>query len=151
MRSNEDHGDHSGDNVQRSCGGDSDIPSSLVRGLPDVARCDSMEGAIFEQQHNVIAFLENDNKIKDNKITILEVEASRLKRENKMQAVHIVGGFGCVLKMKNEEVEKLKKENIELRKQIAILEDQLADHDVHDVTQAFRMAEVDCEIRGVVM
>ncbi|KAI8007143.1 hypothetical protein LOK49_LG07G00188 [Camellia lanceoleosa] len=66
-----------------------------------------------------------------------------------MQAIHIVGGFRCVLKMKDEEVEKLKKENMELRKQIVVLEDQLADRNVHDVTQAFRTMEVDCKVRGV--
>ncbi|GMP54433.1 hypothetical protein CsSME_00019611 [Camellia sinensis var. sinensis] len=51
--------------------------------------------------------------------------------------------------MKDEEVEKLKKENMDLLKQIVILEDQLADRDVHDVTQAFRTMEVDCNVEGL--
>ncbi|KAI7985880.1 hypothetical protein LOK49_LG14G01845 [Camellia lanceoleosa] len=38
MRSNEDRDDRSGDNVQRPHSSDADVPSSVVRGLPDVAR-----------------------------------------------------------------------------------------------------------------
>ncbi|GMP43607.1 hypothetical protein CsSME_00012903 [Camellia sinensis var. sinensis] len=149
MRSSKEHGDRIGDNVQRTASCNGDVPSSGVRSHINVERCDGMEDAISKQARNAIASLENDNKLKDNKIAMLEVEAFRLKGENEMQAVHIVGGFGCVLKMKDEKVEKLKKENMELRKQIAVFEDQLVDCDVHDVTQAFRTVEVDCEIHGV--
>ncbi|KAI7996973.1 hypothetical protein LOK49_LG10G02505 [Camellia lanceoleosa] len=63
-------------------------------------------------------------------------------RKLEVQAVNIVGGFECVLGIKNDEVDRLKKENMELRRSLSVLEDQLADRDVHVVTQAFREVEV---------
>ncbi|KAI8031075.1 hypothetical protein LOK49_LG01G00645 [Camellia lanceoleosa] len=73
-------------------------------------------------------------------ISLLEEEINKLKSKSDLQAVNIVGGFGCVLKMKDEELEKLRKENGEMQKKISLLEDQLEDRDVHVVTQAFRDA-----------
>ncbi|GMP80210.1 hypothetical protein CsSME_00035397 [Camellia sinensis var. sinensis] len=75
-------------------------------------------------------------------IALLEEEVAGLKRKLEAQAVNIVGGFECVLGIKNEEVDKLKKENSELRRNVLVLEDQLADRDVHVVTQAFCEVEV---------
>ncbi|XP_028058207.1 uncharacterized protein LOC114262064 [Camellia sinensis] len=91
---------------------------------------------------SAIAILELENKRKDEMIALLEEEVAGLKRKLEAQAVNIVGGFECVLGIKNEEVDKLKKENIELRRSVLVLEDQLADRDVHVVTQAFNDVEV---------
>ncbi|GMQ11391.1 hypothetical protein CsSME_00054045 [Camellia sinensis var. sinensis] len=91
---------------------------------------------------SAIAILELENKRKDEMIALLEEEVAGLKRKLEAQAVNIVGGFECVLGIKNEEVDKLKKENIELRMSVLVLEDQLVDRDVHVVTQAFKDVEV---------
>ncbi|GMP98618.1 hypothetical protein CsSME_00046437 [Camellia sinensis var. sinensis] len=93
---------------------------------------------------SAIAILELENKRKDEMIALLEEEVAGLKRKLEAQAVNIVRGFECVLGIKNKEVDKLKKENIKLRRSVLVLEDQLADRDVHVVTQAFR----DVEVRG---
>ncbi|KAL7217756.1 hypothetical protein ACSBR2_011069 [Camellia fascicularis] len=142
-------GDKCGENVHWPRGDVVDVSKNVVSGSYEGGKCAGVDGVINEQERNAISALENDNKLKDSKIAMLEVEASRLKRENEMQVICIIGGFWCVLKMKDEEVEKLKKESMDLRKQIAILEDQLADRDVHDVTQAFRTVEVDCNVGGL--
>ncbi|KAI8013869.1 hypothetical protein LOK49_LG05G02367 [Camellia lanceoleosa] len=75
-------------------------------------------------------------------IALLEGEVAGLEKKLEAQAVNIVGGFECVLGIKNDEVDKLKKENIELQRSVLVLENQLADRDVHVVTQAFRDVEV---------
>lgn len=82
------------------------------------------------------------NKTNERTITKLEEEVVSLKNKMEMQAVNIVGGFGCVMKVKDEEIQKLQNENKELRQTISMLEDQLADHQVHNVTQAFRKVDV---------
>ncbi|KAL7170362.1 hypothetical protein ACSBR2_035268 [Camellia fascicularis] len=91
---------------------------------------------------SAIAILELENKRKDEMIALLEEEVAGLKKKLEAQAVNIVGGFECVLGIKNDEVVKLKKENSELRRSVLVLEDQLADPDVHAVTQAFHEVEV---------
>ncbi|KAI7998533.1 hypothetical protein LOK49_LG10G01467 [Camellia lanceoleosa] len=45
----------------------------------------------------------------------------------------------------SEEVKKLSNENVELRRAINVLEDQLAEREVHNVTQAFRNVDVNPE------
>ncbi|KAI8028619.1 hypothetical protein LOK49_LG02G01088 [Camellia lanceoleosa] len=94
----------------------------------------------LEEALTAITALQLQNKNKDNMISLLEEEITTLKSRSDLQAVNIVGGFGCVLKMKDEELEKLRKENGEMQKKISLLEDQLEDRDVHVVTQAFRDA-----------
>ncbi|THG07714.1 hypothetical protein TEA_009663 [Camellia sinensis var. sinensis] len=94
------------------------------------------------ESSSAIAILELENKRKDAMIALLEEEIAGLKKKLEAQAVNIVGGFECVLGIKNDEVDKLKKENIELRRNVLVLEDQLTDRDVHVVTQAFQDMEV---------
>ncbi|GMP84525.1 hypothetical protein CsSME_00038022 [Camellia sinensis var. sinensis] len=94
----------------------------------------------LEEALTAITTLQLQNKNNDNMISLLEEEITKLKSRSDLQAVNIVGGFGCVLKMKDEELEKLRKENGEMQKKISLLEDQLEDRDVHVVTQAFRDA-----------
>ncbi|CAL5339426.1 unnamed protein product [Camellia sinensis] len=94
----------------------------------------------LEEALTAITTLQLQNKNKDNMISRLEEEITKLKSKSDLQAVNIVGGFGCVLKMKDEELEKLRKENGEMQVKISLLEDQLEDRDVHVVTQAFRDA-----------
>ncbi|KAI8012590.1 hypothetical protein LOK49_LG06G01895 [Camellia lanceoleosa] len=106
--------------------------------------CSSWEGhkAGSPGGGNAADVTELENKRKDGMIALLEGEVDGLKRKLESQAVNIVGGFECVLGIKNDEVEKLKKENIELRRSLLVLEDQIADCDVHVVTQAFRDVQV---------
>ncbi|XP_028089042.1 uncharacterized protein LOC114289493 [Camellia sinensis] len=92
----------------------------------------------LEEALIAVAELEMQNKKKDKMVSSLEEEVVGLKRKMELQAVNIVGGFECVVKMKNDELSKLKNENDELRKRVLLLEDQLEDRDVHDVTQRFR-------------
>ncbi|KAI7988185.1 hypothetical protein LOK49_LG13G00494 [Camellia lanceoleosa] len=94
----------------------------------------------LEETLTAIITLKLQNKNKDNMISLLEEEITKLKSKSDLQAVNIFGSFGCVLKMKDEELEKLRKENGEMQKKISLLEDQLEDRDVHVVTQAFRDA-----------
>ncbi|KAL7238966.1 hypothetical protein ACSBR2_004961 [Camellia fascicularis] len=122
---------------------------------------DRLHGWTDEQGHNgpndvkleeivrVIANLELQNQRKEEMVTMLKEDVARLKRKLELQAVNIVEGFESVLQMKNEELDKLKNENMELRKKLTVLEDQLAERDVHDVTQAFWVVEVGRNSGGV--
>ncbi|GMP98183.1 hypothetical protein CsSME_00046159 [Camellia sinensis var. sinensis] len=103
----------------------------------------------LEEALIAVAELEMQNKKKDKMVSSLEEEVVGLKRKMELQAVNIVGGFECVVKMKNDELSKLKNENDELRRRVLLLEDQLEDRDVHDVTQRFREG-VDIGSSGVV-
>ncbi|GMP42799.1 hypothetical protein CsSME_00012411 [Camellia sinensis var. sinensis] len=91
---------------------------------------------------SAIGILKLENKRKDEMIALLEEEVAGLKKKLEAQAVNTVGGSECVLGIKNEEVDKFKKENSELRRSVLVLEDQLANRDVQVVTQAFREVEV---------
>ena len=62
----------------------------------------------LEEALTAITTLQLQNKNKDNMISLLEEEITKLKNKSDLQAVNIVGGFGCVLKMKDEELEKLR-------------------------------------------
>lgn len=70
-----------------------------------------------------MADMEMWNKTNERTITKLEEEVVSLKNKMEMQAVNIVGGFGCVMKVKDEEIQKLQNENKELRQTISMLED----------------------------
>ncbi|XP_028103251.1 uncharacterized protein LOC114302424 [Camellia sinensis] len=59
--------------------------------------------------------------------------------------LHLVGGFGCLMQNKDDEVKKLTTENAELQRAIKVLEEQLAEREVHNVTQAFRAVDVNVE------
>ncbi|KAI8008835.1 hypothetical protein LOK49_LG07G02831 [Camellia lanceoleosa] len=93
----------------------------------------------LENALKCMADLELKNKASEGTISKLEAEVVSLKSKMEMQAVNIVGGFGCVVKVKDDEIRKLETENKELRQTISMLEDQLADQQVHTVTQAYRM------------
>ncbi|KAI7980176.1 hypothetical protein LOK49_Contig184G00002 [Camellia lanceoleosa] len=79
---------------------------------------------------------------KDNVVAELRAEVERLRKTNEVQTLHLVGGFGSLMEAKDAEVKKLSNENAELRRAINVLEDQLADREVHNVTQAFRNVDV---------
>ncbi|KAI8025818.1 hypothetical protein LOK49_LG02G00746 [Camellia lanceoleosa] len=112
--------------------------ADVLRSSVFVNNSEGVKGSRVDEYVNAIAILELENKRKDGMIALLEGEVDGLERKLEAQAVNIVGGFECVLGIKNDEVEKLKKENIELRRSLLVLEDQIADCDVHVVTQAFR-------------
>ncbi|KAI7995628.1 hypothetical protein LOK49_LG11G02882 [Camellia lanceoleosa] len=116
--------------------------ADVLRSSVFVNNSEGVKGSRVDEYVNAIAILELENKRKDGMIALLEGEVDGLKRKLEAQAVNIVGGFECVLGIKNDEVEKLKKENIELRRSLLVLEDQIADRDVHVVTQAFRDVQV---------
>ncbi|KAI8020286.1 hypothetical protein LOK49_LG04G03587 [Camellia lanceoleosa] len=116
--------------------------ADVLRGSVFVNNSEGVKGSRVDEYVNAIAILELENKRKDVMIALLEGEVDGLKRKLEAQAINIVGGFECVLGIKNDEVEKLKKENIELRRSLLVLEDQIADRDVHVVTQAFRDVQV---------
>ncbi|KAI7989094.1 hypothetical protein LOK49_LG13G00126 [Camellia lanceoleosa] len=116
--------------------------ADVLRGSVFVNNSEGVKGSRVDEYVNAIAILELENKRKDGMIALLEGEVDGLKRKLEAQAVNIVGGFECVLGIKNDEVEKLKKENIKLRRSLLVLEDQIADRDVHVVTQAFRDVQV---------
>ncbi|KAL7185262.1 hypothetical protein ACSBR2_027232 [Camellia fascicularis] len=78
-----------------------------------------------------IAILELENKRKDEMIALLEEEVAGLKKKLEAQAVNIVGGGGQVEERKYR-----------ITEECIVLEDQLANRDVHVVTQAFRDVEV---------
>ncbi|KAI8024768.1 hypothetical protein LOK49_LG02G00113 [Camellia lanceoleosa] len=113
-----------------------DVQRESIRAYEKCTQVDSK----LEEALTAITTLQLQNKNKDNMISLLEEEINKLKSKSDLQAVNIVGGFGCVLKMKDEELEKLRTENGEMQKKISLLEDQLEDRDVHVVTQAFRDA-----------
>ncbi|KAI8000120.1 hypothetical protein LOK49_LG09G01498 [Camellia lanceoleosa] len=77
--------------------------------------------------------------VKDGMIAELQAEVDRLRRMKEKQAVDIVGGFTLVFKAKEDEMKKVAEENVELRRKIGVLEEQLAEQDVHNVTRAFCM------------
>ncbi|KAI8021170.1 hypothetical protein LOK49_LG03G01158 [Camellia lanceoleosa] len=116
--------------------------ADVLRGSVFVNNSEGVKSSRVDEYVNAIAILELENKRKDGMITLLDGEVDGLKRKLEVQAVNIVGGFECVLGIKNDKVEKLKKENIELRRSLLVLEDQIADRDVHVVTQAFRDVQV---------
>ncbi|KAI7997040.1 hypothetical protein LOK49_LG10G01827 [Camellia lanceoleosa] len=116
--------------------------TDVLHGFVFVNNSEGVKGSRVDEYVNAIAILELENKRKDGMIALLEGEVDGLKRKLEAQAVNIIGGFECVLGIKNDEVEKLKKENIELRRSLLVLEDQIADRDVHVVTQAFRDVQV---------
>ncbi|KAI8011412.1 hypothetical protein LOK49_LG06G00071 [Camellia lanceoleosa] len=103
---------------------------------------EGVDDSKVDEYCSAITKLELESKRKDEMIALLEGEVAGLEKKLEAQAVNIAGGFECVLGIKNDEVDKLKKENIELRRSVLVLEDQLADRDVHVVTQAFRDMEV---------
>ncbi|KAF5956414.1 hypothetical protein HYC85_003639 [Camellia sinensis] len=74
---------------------------------------------------------------KDSVIAELHSEVDKLRRANDTQALHLVRVFGSSLQVKDDEVKKLRTENIEPRRALAVLEEQFAEHEVHNVTQAF--------------
>ncbi|KAI8000367.1 hypothetical protein LOK49_LG09G01720 [Camellia lanceoleosa] len=117
-------------------------PTDVLRGSTFVKNNEGVKVSEVDEYGSAIAKLELDNKRKDEMIAFLEGEVAGLKNKLEAQAVNIVGGFECVLGIKNEEVDKLKKENSELRRSVLVFEDQLADRDVHVVTQAFRDVDV---------
>ncbi|KAI8006346.1 hypothetical protein LOK49_LG07G02338 [Camellia lanceoleosa] len=78
-------------------------------------------------------------RVKDGMIAELQAEVDQLRRMKEKQAVDIVGGFTLVFKVKKDQMKKVVEENVELRRTIGVLEEQLAEQDVHNVTQAFRM------------
>ncbi|KAI7981324.1 hypothetical protein LOK49_Contig50G00001 [Camellia lanceoleosa] len=82
-------------------------------------------------------------------VVLLKEDVAGSKRKLELQAVNIGRGFKSVLQMKNEELDKLKNKNMELQKKVTVLEDQLAERDVHDVTQAFQVVEVGRNSEGV--
>ncbi|KAI7984783.1 hypothetical protein LOK49_LG14G02035 [Camellia lanceoleosa] len=96
-----------------------------------------------------MADLELRNKANEETISKLENEVVSLKSKMEMQAVNIVGGFGCVVKVKDDEIRKLENENKGLWQTISMLIDQLADQQVHTVTQAYRKnTPLDCRDVG---
>ncbi|KAI8031018.1 hypothetical protein LOK49_LG01G01125 [Camellia lanceoleosa] len=86
---------------------------------------------------------------KDNVVAELRAEVERLRKTNEVQTLHLVGGFGSLMEAKDDEVKKLNTENAELRRAMNVLEDQLAEREVHNVTQAFRNADVNPEVWDV--
>ncbi|KAI8031003.1 hypothetical protein LOK49_LG01G03433 [Camellia lanceoleosa] len=94
-----------------------------------------------------IVELEMQINAKDNVISELRAEVDKLRQANKVQTLHLVGGFGSLMQAKDDEVKKLNTQNAELQRAINVLEDQLAEREVHNVTQAFR--HVDVNVEGV--
>ncbi|KAI7979800.1 hypothetical protein LOK49_Contig245G00005 [Camellia lanceoleosa] len=82
---------------------------------------------------------------KDIVISELCAEVDRLRQANEVQMLHHVGGFGSLMQAKDDEVKKLTSENAELQRAVNVLEDQLAERKVHNVTQAFRGVDVNVE------
>ncbi|KAI8013929.1 hypothetical protein LOK49_LG05G03750 [Camellia lanceoleosa] len=111
-----------------------DVGSVVRDAVDEVGGVKELENAL-----KCMADMELKNKAYEGTISKLEDEVVSLKSKMEMQAVNIVGGFGCVVKVKDDEIRKLENENKELRKTISMLEDQLADQQVHTVTQAYRM------------
>lgn len=111
-----------------------DVGSVVRDEVDEVGGVKELENAL-----KCMADMELKNKAYEGTISKLEDEVVSLKSKMEMQAVNIVGGFGCVVKVKDDEIQKLENENKELRKTISMLEDQLADQQVHTVTQAYRM------------
>ncbi|KAI7980430.1 hypothetical protein LOK49_Contig148G00001 [Camellia lanceoleosa] len=111
-----------------------DVGSVERDAVNEVSSVTELENAL-----KCMADLELKNKAYEGTISKLEDEVVSLKSKMEMQAVNIVGGFGCVVKVKDDEIRKLENENKELRQTISLLEDQLADQQVHTVTQAYRM------------
>lgn len=85
-----------------------------------------------------LAAFEMKNKDKEKVTMKLEGEVDNLKMANEQQVVHIVDGFNLVVKMKDDEISRMDCENVELRKAISALEDQLVNREVHVVTQTFQ-------------
>ncbi|GMP47069.1 hypothetical protein CsSME_00014996 [Camellia sinensis var. sinensis] len=110
-----------------------DVHSTVRDAVSDVAGLIELEKALKS-----IADMEVRNKANEGTISKLEDEVVRLKSKMEMQAVNIVGGFRCVMKVKDDEIRKLENENKELHQTISLLEDQLADQQVHTVKQAYR-------------
>lgn len=81
---------------------------------------------------------------KDQLIAKLEEEIDSLKRKNEAQAVHLVRGFESVIRVKEEENNRLAKENAKLRT-VTVLEEQLVDQAMHNVTQCFGGVNI-CEV-----
>ncbi|KAI8012419.1 hypothetical protein LOK49_LG06G03522 [Camellia lanceoleosa] len=92
-----------------------------------------------------IVELEMQINEKDNVVAELRAEVERLRKTNEVQTLHLVGGFGSLMEAKDAEVKKLSNENAELRRAMNVLEDQLAEREVHNVTQAFRNVDVNPE------
>ncbi|KAI7979066.1 hypothetical protein LOK49_Contig528G00001 [Camellia lanceoleosa] len=90
-----------------------------------------------------------NQKKNEEMVVLLKEDVAGSKRKLELQAVNIGRGFKSVLQMKNEELDKLKNKNMELQKKVTVLEDQLAERDVHDVTQAFQVVEVGRNSEGV--
>ncbi|KAI7995225.1 Protein NPG1 [Camellia lanceoleosa] len=74
----------------------------------------------------------------DSKIVMeLKEEVERLKKKIEMQSINLVQGFESIFKVKDEECKKLVAENAELKRNLAALEEQIAEQAVHNVTQHF--------------
>ncbi|KAI7987211.1 hypothetical protein LOK49_LG13G01511 [Camellia lanceoleosa] len=99
-------------------------------------------GTEVEKALNPMADIEMRNKANEGMIAKLDEEVVRLKSKMELQVMNIVCGFECVMKVKDEEIRKLQNENKEFWQTILILEDQLADHQMHNVMQAFRKVDV---------
>ncbi|KAI7982655.1 putative potassium transporter 12 [Camellia lanceoleosa] len=110
-----------------------DVHSTVRDAVSDVASLTELEKALKSMTD-----MEVRNKANEGTISKLEDEVVSLKSKMETQAVNIVGGFGCVMKVKDDEIRKIENENKELRQTISMLEDQLADHQVHTVTQAYQ-------------
>ncbi|KAI8009866.1 hypothetical protein LOK49_LG06G00259 [Camellia lanceoleosa] len=109
-----------------------DVHSVVRDTVSDVAGLTELEKALKS-----MVDMELRNKVNEGTISKLEDEVVSLKSKMEMQAINIVDGFGCVVKVKDDEIRKLESENKELRQTISMLEDQLADQQVHTVTQAY--------------
>ncbi|GMP69898.1 hypothetical protein CsSME_00028982 [Camellia sinensis var. sinensis] len=82
---------------------------------------------------------------KDIVISELRAEVDRLRQANEVQMLHLVRGFGSLMQAKDDEVKKLTTENAELQRAVNVLEEQLAEREVHNMTQAFHGVDVNVE------
>ncbi|KAI7992665.1 putative carboxylesterase 15 [Camellia lanceoleosa] len=92
-----------------------DVGSVVRDAVDEVGGVKELENAL-----KCMADMELKNKAYEGTISKLEDEVVSLKSKMEMQAVNIVGGFGCVVKVKDDEIRKLENENKELRKTISI-------------------------------
>ncbi|KAI8012973.1 hypothetical protein LOK49_LG05G02657 [Camellia lanceoleosa] len=109
-----------------------DVHSRVHDAGSDVTGLTKLEKALKS-----MADMEVRSKTNERTISKLEDEVVNLKSKMEMQAVNIVRGFECVMKVKDDEIRKLENENKELRQTISMLEGQLANQQVHTVTQAY--------------
>ncbi|KAI8027827.1 Epoxide hydrolase A [Camellia lanceoleosa] len=77
--------------------------ATVLRGATFVNDNEGLKFSRVDEYGSAIAKLELENKKKDEMIALLEGEVDGLKRKLEVQAVNIVGGFECVLGIKNDE------------------------------------------------